>query len=287
MGVPTERTFTVTVLNAWSTVVKAQTHDDAKKLALKIFVNEMTKNGIMIASGYLWNYTKAKVEEVAKGTWNFFETPLQLNHLSETDKQWLTGFWEGDGSITRFSTVFQIVFSQKDPQILYVIQKLLGEKFRLYDSTRYSGDWRLYINQKHQIIPLLNLICEGIVSPLRLKQIDELAQKLHLPLQHTLVEHEPTWPWIAGFWDAEGTSSFSGDTLHVEIAQKDIVPLQKIQNFVRSGRVYIHGTSGYQLCWFSRSEVIEVSKQLLEYTRILRKKEKLYAQLQFLRYKEE
>jgi len=158
--------------------------------------------------------------------------------LPQEDKEWLTGFWEGDGSISADN----ITFYQKNSQILLHIRHLL----RLRHLPRqYNTTWSLAIGITSGFYALLKVISENVVSQHRIDQINNLE---NLKVKFNLVPHKPTYPWFVGFWDAEGyVDSYEeqNPTLRLSISQKEPDVLEAIKDMVGSGRLNKYKSSGF------------------------------------------
>lgn len=146
---------------------------------------------------------------------------------------WLTGFWEGDGSIERDGTV---VFAQKYTEILVGIQKVL-ECGSLYSYPKTGLNHLVFKGRCGR--RLILLLADRLVCPGRVDQMKRVLEPSGL--DSSIGEHSPTRDWFVGFWDAEGYSSVRKQNLSstfVGVSQKDRVPLDKIRNFWGCGSVY-------------------------------------------------
>jgi len=165
--------------------------------------------------------------------------------ISENDKQWLTGFWEGDGSVELFKGWPRFGFHQKGAELLEYIRStydfsgvVQARGWRLdYRGDVLSGvGHSLIVGSKEVGVPLAQLFEERVVSPARVEQLMTVLGLDGLDVC------EPTWPWLAGFFDAEGSVSLqvsSGSRgVVLSIGQKDIRVLEKIRNFVGRGSLY-------------------------------------------------
>jgi len=180
----------------------------------------------------------------------FRKPPLvSLEGCSSEFKDWLTGFWEGDGTIdVGWDTTFRIEFVQKDRSVLDYISAALGSKVSPTPLSD-TGCWVLGFARRVDAEVLLELFCERVVTPPRVLQIQMVICKYGLDF--CVRGNKPTFDWLSGFWDAEGSSSL-GSSLEVMVTQKDLESLEIIRDFVGSGRIYKSSAKGsvwYDLRW--------------------------------------
>lgn len=195
--------------------------------------------------------------------------PLALNSLTEEEKQHLTGFWEGDGSlhhsIVNHEYQFMLTQIETNSSLLMYFQKLLGvEDKELGGSGRER--W-VTITLRSQVLQLVELVSNYVVCRKRVEQIKRVTGNTNV------VEHEPTWAWIAGFFDAEGYvgCGAGGYGLQVSISQRDHHPLYKIQTFTQSGTV-----ARSQIVWYGES-AWHIANNMYPLIHNQKKKEEMYA----------
>lgn len=144
--------------------------------------------------------------------------------MNTNDEQWLTGFLEGDGSID--FRIPRITLVQKDRRVLDYIVSVVTYG-RVLETPRM---FRLNYNGKRSL-EVFKTLSKHVVS-------NKYLLRLNLALKHlgstSTTSKEPTIDWLAGFFDAEGTSS-NLPSLH--IAQKERDVLDKI-TILFNGNVY-------------------------------------------------
>lgn len=175
-----------------------------------------------------------------------------LEALPEETKQWLTGFFEGDGSLYRSQNI-GLSFGQRDRQILdYIKELLMLEGSPSFGNTGRNGFWILRIERKAKVLPLLLLLSNRFVCPTRIAQFRNI-------FDIDVVEQNPTFPWLVGFWDAEGHSKLSYmSKVELYIAQGDRKPLEKLQCLVGAGSLGKNGDKYWDLEWvgFATKKVV-------------------------------
>jgi len=167
------------------------------------------------------------------------------------DAQWLTCFTEGDGWLTYDSTndKFMVGYEQKDPQVLKSIRTLLSPWSKGSMFPVSWGGWRLQYSAKYFTYGLMQLFSRHVITA-------HWSKLLNTP------KHEPTYPGIAGFWDAEGHSSPStADNVHMYLAiyfgQKEREVLDDIKALLRAGSVSVLTKSGTVVNIKGRTVVVD------------------------------
>ena len=142
-------------------------------------------------------------------------TKVKMLHLNKKiiDDYWLTGFFEGDGCLTSYTNVngvvdYTFVLTQKNPQILYKVQKYLGT-----GSIHISkeGDAYLRVRNKEGLLKIAELLNGKLVLKKRIEQYTEWVNGLNKKYGKSLVPiMEPaslSWgnAWLTGFGDADGS----------------------------------------------------------------------------------
>lgn len=207
--------------------------------------------------------------------------------LTPEQEQWLTGFWEGDGTLSLLHYTqtprMQITFVQKGTQLLDYIEQLLTFTNHLNllehgNSLVYSSTpvckWLLSLFSKHLVVPLRQ---EQLALPC-------LLVKIPIPPLHT-----PTMNWLGGFWDAEGHSfnQQGNETtkryLTIGISQKDPRVLESIKEFLGAGRVNRAGSNESQYS-ISNTQAMKLATNLLQVSHNQIKSDKLKQNLQELAF---
>ena len=151
-----------------------------------------------------------------------------LNRLPEEEKEWLTGFLEGDGSLGRTRDSLYISFYQKDRRILDYIKTLLQTKRPVQIDQRSLHS--LSFPNLDYILPLLELFSQSLVTPKYVQRLQDIRSLYNL--NFTISIHKPTIPWICGFFDAEGCIHRQGPSLYMDFACKDQIVLEEIKEVI-------------------------------------------------------
>ncbi len=153
--------------------------------------------------------------------------------MNTQEEQWLTGFWEGDGSaFISARGQLTVNFSQMERTILEYVDSLTeGGRFN-------TGAHNISMLQFHGLkcIPLLAIFARHVVSKHSIERLAKLSGALE-----ALVPRVPTTDWLIGFFDAEG---WPGRQPSLAIEQKERDVLDKIvASFGGSVHLYHQGTS--------------------------------------------
>lgn len=184
---------------------------------------------------------------------------LPMKSVTWEFEEWLTGFWEGDGT----APLYGISVCQKFPQILLEIQEGL-EGGTLHSPTSSGRMWYLAF-LRSQGETLRKILSRHLVCPKRLEQLKPFYPEVEL--------HRPTRDWFVGFWDAEGFSYSDGKDCLVGLSQKDKFVLGAVRELWTSGKVYGWSWT-IRECEDSYQEIVNL---LLGSSRNRRKKLKLIA----------
>ena len=192
----------------------------------------------------------------------------QQTIMSEYEEQWLTGFWEGDGSCGKYHDyswrrdVSEIAFGQKDRRVLEHIRDLLG-------CGHIQGNY-LKIHYWKHCNEVFALFCRHVVDERSASKINKVFE--HFSMDVRAQSHEPTLPWIIGFFDAEGHidwNNFGG--LHSTITQANYAILKRIQSLI-GGHIHDDVTHykgelyTYNKLYLSGSDLRNFIPYILEYS---------------------
>lgn len=189
--------------------------------------------------------------------------------------EWLTGFFEGDG--TTFCTERMdgqgykflrpvICFTQKEPQILEYIKSEINSG-HLYFAGERPG-WHLKLDSKKMCKPLLQRLSPYLTAALSLKRTNAVLSKLDMSI---VDRNKVTLNWFVGFWDAEGYSSVQRCNhnniqytyLKIGVSHKDKGVLTEISQLF-GGKIYDKGADMYEWC-FQRDTIHSFVMELLLY----------------------
>lgn len=184
---------------------------------------------------------------------------VQTVNVTENFKQYLSGFFDGDGSIAiekmKNGYTLRIKFSQSNESWIdtiknyYPFLKKTGYKRRCNSRTEYelraSGvqikplvqDLLIYSILKYEQLLEANKFFELI----NVKNKNEEKEKIYINLKKLKInsKNKPyerlSIPYIAGLFDAEGSIGIYNKTLRVKITQKsDIIILEQISKIYNS-----------------------------------------------------
>ena len=231
------RTYIVTI-GPWSKEVEAENHNQARSIGVQVLTKEAEEiHGMDLKAKPLWDIAKIKLRIDHRKVALSFKKETQSIFPKE-DREWVTGFWEGDSGIYYQGSPI-ISFPQKEPQILYYIK----DTFNLVSEPKPGVEiWNLDISVKAGAYLILKVLMENVVSVSKTQQINKI---LNLMGQPNITSHKPTFPWLGGFWDAEGSPILSDNTLQLSISQKEVEVLEEIQDLVGFGRLHRWKSSGF------------------------------------------
>jgi len=150
-----------------------------------------------------------------------------MPNLTDSEEAYVTLFCEGDGSLyvnKAYSGLYpRITFSQSERHVLEYIHNLIGSNNRISPNSKRG--WTLPTNGRN-CIPLLGIFSRHVVGKQFLDKLNNLNTMYNLP--HT-TQHPINTMGLVGFWDAEGSSAYTG-TLLLSMSQKDREILDIIAN---------------------------------------------------------
>jgi len=201
--------------------------------------------------------------------------------MNKEIEQWLTGFWEGDGSCGAYydssvdNLVPNVTFIQKDRSVLEDIRDLIGYGYIRTPNLQVRG-WK-------RCMELLILFCEHIVGEQSVSKVNNMLEKCDLDT--LALRHEPSMPWIVGFFDAEGHIDWDNcGQLQSNFAQKDRVVLEDVQahigGSIRRDKSTYKGKPYYYFKLYPEGSVLrDFIPHILKYSRHESKRRKLLTQI--------
>jgi len=161
---------------------------------------------------------------------------LMLGSLDNKQKQWLAGFFEGDGKVGVAGNELTITFDEEGNQgIQRYIGNLLGCDMLGNDGIRLVGS---------DCTDFLTCISGFLVSSKRTEQLNRYRQLLGLPES---VMHVPTLDWLVGNWDANGSSkSAKRGGVSISVSNSDTLLLYVIRQTFGG---YQYGNGNYFPFW--------------------------------------
>lgn len=181
------------------------------------------------AGNLFLNFTQRASETISRTSFNFLifnnyykEFFGKELHISDNWLTWFIGFVEGDGAIQSYAnnTRFRFVLTQKESNILYQVQKILGIGVVKHFPSGKSGNkndfYRLIVENPYQILLLAHLFNGNLVISHRIKQLSFWINILNKRFgENTIIFINKAVPitlqdaWISGFTDAEGCFNVS------------------------------------------------------------------------------
>lgn len=178
--------------------------------------------------------------------------------------EWLSGIIDGDGCLLvskQGYTSLEITVAYEDLPLLEFIQNKLGGNIKARSGAKA---YRFRIHNKTSMLNLINCINGNIRHSSRLSQLHRVCQTLNLPILKP-VELKSDSNWFAGFFDADGTITFS---LKANIPQLSVRVTNKLlqdviyfkNNF--GGYIYYDSSQNgyYQWSIQSREDVLRISE---------------------------
>ena len=176
--------------------------------------------------------------------------------VTEDFAKWFTGFWEGDGTIQSWQKTINgynvlrvyLAVIQKDLSALYYIKETVG-----YGSISVNGNngaGHVAFESQKRCYPLIKIILKYVVSEHAIIRLDPVLDSLMLP---QATAHELSMPWIAGFWEAEGSANAAMDeygSLRLYFAQKERYVLERIQALVGGNLIWIEQSNVHHLVMY-------------------------------------
>lgn len=155
--------------------------------------------------------------------------------MNEHKEQWLTGFWEGDGSCGNYLNkslglfIPKITFTQKDRGVLEHIKNLLG-----YGNISPQTDsYNLSVSSwKPRCARVFELLCKYVVGQQSVNKIKGVFEEFGLDVRAR--QHDPSVPWTVGFFDAEGNMDWCNthDAIKAYFSQAESTILEDTQKLV-------------------------------------------------------
>lgn len=217
---------------------------------------------------YIREYGKA-YRQAGKGRERVVRLMPNVEPFEGEFAEWLTLFWEGDGSIGPQTGM--VVFYQKEAQILEYIRGMTNAgNLYPYHTDGHSG-WQLSFDGMGAA-KLVKTFINYVSCPFRLEQLK--------PFGGTVL-HKPTKYGFTGFWDAEGNSSQVVNAtvgLMITVGQKEAEILYALAELWQCGNVYPKSKSGSAL-EFSGEPAWEVGAWLLKTSHNDKKRQTLHERM--------
>lgn len=173
--------------------------------------------------------------------------------------QWLAGLIDGDGSLQvskKGYTSCEITMGITDEKCLRYIQNKLGGSLKIRSGVK-ALRWRLH--NKEGMITLINCINGHIRHSSRVLQLHRVCQQLNItPLAPSIINPESAW--FTGFFDADGTITFSIQNGHpqltISVTNKKLADIEYYKQAF-GGAIYFDSSQNGYYKWAvqSRSDI--------------------------------
>ena len=176
--------------------------------------------------------------------------------------EWLAGVIDGDGCLLvskKGYTSLEITMGIEDLALLRYIQHMLGGSIKMRSGAKA---YRYRLHNKQGMITLIQNINGHIRHSARLLQLHRVCQQLNFPLIQP-VSLISTSNWFAGFFDADGTITFSMKNLRpqlsIRVVNKHLIDVEWYRT-VFGGYIYFDRSQNgyYQWSVQSREDIMKM-----------------------------
>ena len=173
---------------------------------------------------------------------------IRVTASSNTFGEWIAGIIDGAGCLQvskKGHATLEIYMGIEDLPLLRYIQNKLGGNIKLRSGAKA---YRYRLHNKKGMIIMINHINGNIRHPSRLLQLHRVCQRLTIPIIESIKLTNKNY-WFAGFFDANGTVTFSNKDeypqLIIQVISKNIQDVQKYKE-VFGGNIHFNsGKNGY------------------------------------------
>ena len=164
--------------------------------------------------------------------------------------EWLSGLIDGDGSLLVSKKGYpscEITMSLYDEYALRYIQNKLGGSIKLRSGVKAI---RYRLHNKERMINLVNRINGKIRHTSRLKQLNLLCSILDIKFKMPDILHS-THGWFSGFFDADGTITFSlkgkylSPQLTISVCNKLLIDISYFKDIFGGNLYFDRAQNGY------------------------------------------
>lgn len=200
--------------------------------------------------------------------------------VDESWNEWLAGLIDGDGSlfVSRSGhTSCEITMGLQDEHALAIIKQKLGGSLKLRSGVKAI---RYRLHNKKGMIELINRINGKIRHTSRVKQLESVCLALSIEIKYPCNINENNG-WFAGFFDADGTITYSMKDNHpqltISVTNKLLVDVSEYKNVFGGDVHFDRGQNGYYK-WSiqSRTDIELFKAYLLKHPAISHKKQRLF-----------
>lgn len=190
--------------------------------------------------------------------------------------EWLSGVIDGDGSLQvskQGYTSLEITTGSEDLPLLEYIQTRLGGSVKARSGVKA---YRYRLHHRAGMFNLIQCINGNIRHSSRLVQLHRVCQQLNLPVVKP-VDLKKESAWFAGFFDADGTITYSLKPLHPQLSVRVTNKLlQDVHYFVPFFGGYIYYDSSqngyYQWSIQGREDILRLHSYFKNYCRSYKSK---------------
>ena len=118
----------------------------------------------------------------------------------------------------------------------------------------------MQIQNKKDIIIIVNCVNGHIHSPLRLPQFEEVCRRLDIVIKDEVILTKNSY-YFAGFFDANGCISYNLNKLEISISHKYIVNIQLLQNMFCGDILFMQTEQGDLRIWrvIRRADILKIT----------------------------
>lgn len=241
---------------------------------------KLLKNNLQITNSRLKSYLVGISETIRETSNN--NTPASQGHNYNNIKfnEWLAGLIDSNGylGVNKLNlTSCEITIDLRDQRLLYLIKQKFGGSIKLRSG---SNSIRYRLHNKKGMINLINAINGNIRNTKRLIQLHKVCSILNIPIILPYNLHKNS-SWFVGFFDADGTISYSFKNKHpqltISVTNKLLVDVEMFVK-VFGGYIYYDKSKNgyYKWCIQSNKDILNFINYIklnpsksLKYNRLL------------------
>ena len=194
--------------------------------------------------------------------------------------EWLAGLIDGDGSLLVSKKGYpscEITMGLQDEHALAIIKQKLGGSIKLRSGSKAI---RYRLHNRKGMLDLIKIINGNIRHSSRIKQLELICLNLNIKIKDPKPLTRDNG-WFSGFFDADGTISFSIKNnipqLTISVTNKlkiDIIPFKDILG----GNIYFDKSQNgyYKWCIQGRKDIINFQSYMSNYPSFSNKKQRLF-----------
>ena len=210
------------------------------------------------------NQQVTKKEIIKVNYSNLVDTSETIRATDDKFSQWLAGLIDGDGSLLLSKAGYascEITVGIMDEKALRYIQNKIGGSIKLRSGVK-ALRWRLH--HKQGMVHLIHLIHGNIRNSARWIQLHKLCTHFGIPCLTPISLHNQH-SWFSGYFDADGTITFSlkgehqNPQLTISVTSKNIIDVQPFKD-IFGGNIYFDKSQNGYYKWSvqSRQDVLRI-----------------------------